>query len=190
MKIIGITGGIGSGKSKVLHYLAAKGFAVYNADVAAKEVMQSAEMQLQLKNIFGTVIFENGTLNRPLLAQMVFTNSELLQKLNQLVHPAVQVHFQDWLDKQKHQKIVFKEAAILIESGAYKACDAVWLITASLSTKVQRVMQRDQLTEQQVLERVKNQWTDEQKAVFATHVISNEDWVTTEKQLLNLLSAY
>lgn len=189
-KIIGLTGGIGSGKTTIANYIVSLGIPVYNADDEAKKIMQLPEIIQFLKEKFGEEIFENNILNRQKLSEIVFNNPEKLLQLNKIVHPAVKEHFNNWLSEHKKFPLVVKETAILFESGSYKYCDSIITITSPLETRIQRVMQRDNTNRENVLSRIKNQWTDEQRIGKSDYTINN----TTVKEaclrvdkILNLL---
>lgn len=182
-KIIGLTGGIGSGKTTVAQMFMELGVPVYIADARAKEVMDLPEIRARLKERFGTSVFEQGTLNRKKLAQIVFSDKEKLQALNEIVHPAVATDFTSWVKQREGHGFVIREAAILFESGSYRDCDKIITVTAPSETKIARVMQRDNATRQQVMNRMENQWTDEQKVAKSDYVIDNADLKATKQQV-------
>ncbi|HEX8576855.1 MAG TPA: dephospho-CoA kinase [Flavobacterium sp.] len=185
-KIIGLTGGIGSGKTTVAKMFMALGVPVYFADDAAKEIMATTEVHEKLRSVFGDAIIENGVLNRKELAKIVFNNTEQLQKLNIIVHPLVQLHFENWLKKHKQSPFIIKEAAILFESGSYRNCDAIITVTAPLEERIRRVSQRDAADKEAVLQRINNQWTDEEKIIKSDYVIQNINLSDTQKQVANI----
>ena len=183
MKIIGLTGGIGSGKSTVLKEFASKGIPCYEADKAAKKLMhQNKELIHAIKETFGEAIYKEGQLDRKKLAAIVFSDKEKLAKLNTLVHPVVTRDFESFISKQ-NAPYVIKEAAILFESGGYKNCDRVILITAPPDIRLERVKKRDKTDEQEVLDKMRNQWEDERKIPLADYVIENTDWQETKRQI-------
>lgn len=189
-KIIGLTGGIGSGKTMVAEYIKSLGIPVYVADDEARRLMNTDKVIEAICAAFGNDVIDNGILNRDKLAQIVFNNPEKLQKLNSIVHPEVKKHFDIWVKKHKNSPFVFKEAAILFESGSYKYCDAVITITAPLETRLQRVINRDKTDRESVLKRMQNQWTDEQRIAKSNYVIHNLSIDATKeqvKEILNLL---
>ncbi len=188
MKIIGITGGIGSGKSKVASFFAAQGYPVYLADQAAKKLMvKHPSLRSKIIDLIGPDAFTaKGHLNRKLIASMAFQDKSILEKLNGIVHPAVREDFERFI-KNQHAALLFKEAAILIESGGYQKCDRVILVTAPEEIRVERVCQRDGLQAEQVYQRIKNQWTDAQKKPYADWEVVNIDWDQTELQLQKIL---
>jgi dephospho-CoA kinase len=186
-KIIGLTGGIGSGKTMVVEYFKSLGIPVFIADEEAKKLMTSHDIINALSNEFGNEILKNGILNREKLAQLVFNNPKKLQKLNGIVHPKVKIHFENWVEKHKNYPFVAKEAAILFESGSYKYCDTIITVTCPLEIRLQRVMKRDKTDRESVLKRIENQWTDEQRIAKSDYVIDNLSVEFTKKQVDEIL---
>lgn len=172
-KIIGLTGGIGSGKTTIANYFQSFGIPVYIADDEARKIMRSSEIIDIIKNTFGEAIFENGILNREKLAKIVFNEPEKLEKLNNIVHPTVKKHFDHWLLQYKKVPYVIYEAAILFESGRYKDCDLIITVTAPVDIRIQRVIERDKTTRELVLKRINAQWTDEKRIFKSDFVIEN-----------------
>ena len=186
-KIIGLTGGIGSGKTTVANYIKSLGFPVYIADEKAKKIMETKNVIELVQNAFGKEVIADGKINRQQLAQLVFNNPDKLQKLNDIVHPIVKQNFNNWVKKHKNQPFVFKEAAILFESGSYKYCDSIITVTAPLETRLQRVIDRDKTNKEQVLDRMKNQWSEEKKIEKSDYVIHNISMEDTKNQVDNIL---
>ena len=186
-KIIGLTGGIGSGKTTIANHFTAAGIPVYIADDEARKIMQSAEIIKEIKDLFGNVIFENGILNREKLAQIVFSNPEKLKLLNSIIHPAVKKHFDNWVLDHKNNSFVIYEAAILFESGSYKNCDKIITVTAPFETRIQRVIQRDKTTREQVLKRMNAQWNDDQRIAKSDFVIENQTPEITKSEVGKIL---
>lgn len=186
-KIIGLTGGIGSGKSTVAGYLQSRGIPVYIADAASKALMDRPEILDQVKQAFGDKIFANGILDRQKLADLVFNDPQKLKQLNAIIHPAVKADFEGWLMKYGKSKIVVKEAAILFESGSYKECDSVITVTAPLEIRIERVMKRDRIDRQKVLERMRNQWSDAERFAKSDYLIENTDFQQTKEQIDEIL---
>ena len=178
---IGITGGIGSGKTTVCRIFELLGIPVFYADVAAKEVMHTDEELMNgIVDAFGVKAFsDEGILNRKYIADLVFNDKKALEMLNALVHPAVFRAFDTWLLKHKDQPYVLKEAALLFESGSYKMCTHSILVKAPEELKIKRVVQRDNITETEVRLRMARQFSDEEKEKMADYIILND-----EKQLL------
>lgn len=172
-KIVGITGGIGSGKSVIGKILTTMGYPVYYSDQAAKELMESdAVIVKELNQLFDHKAYEDGKLNRSYLAQQIFSNPELKSKLNKIVHPRVRKHFNEFVEDQT-SPLVFNEAAILFETGGAKNFDAILLVVADEEVRINRVMERDGITKQEVLNRINNQWSDEKKKALTEFIIYN-----------------
>jgi dephospho-CoA kinase len=172
-KVIGLTGGIGSGKTTMAKYFASKGIPVYIADDEAKKVMSAPAVVQAIATAFGQGILTNGMPDKKKLADVVFNDPEKLQILNSIIHPKVKEHFYEWVQQQKDAIFVIKEAAILFESGSYKDCDKIILVTAPLDVRVKRVMERDNISREKVLERIANQWSDEKKKALSHYIINN-----------------
>ena len=186
-KIIGLTGGIGSGKTTLATYIESLGIPVFIADDEAKKLIQSAEVLREINAVFGEAVFEKGQLNRQELASIVFSNPEKLSQLNGIIHPAVKRQFKIWLDENQSAPFVVYEAAILFESGSYQNCDSIITITTPLEDRIARVMQRDNSSREQVLNRINAQWTDEQRAAKSNFIIENTDPQNAKSQLDEIL---
>jgi dephospho-CoA kinase len=187
MKIIGLTGGIGSGKTTVANHFIGAGIPVYIADDEARKIMQSPEILREIEKIFGSVIFKNEVLNRQKLAEIVFSNSDKLKQLNAIIHPAVKKHFGNWILNYKNSPFVIYETAILFESGSYKDCDKIITVTAPLETRIERVIQRDKTSRENVLKRIKMQWTDDQRLGKSDFVIENINPEITKSEVGKIL---
>ncbi len=188
-KIIGLTGGIGSGKTTVANYFQSKGIPVYISDVEAKKVMAFPEIISQIVAIFGTdILGENDTLNRDKLASIVFNNPDKLKQLNSIVHPAVKKHFEQWVGNNKNFPYLVKEAAILFESGSYKDCDEIITVCAPMETRINRVLERDASTREKVLQRINNQISDDERIAKSQYIITNENFDQTKIQMDNILN--
>ena len=186
-KVIGLTGGIGSGKTTIANYFATMGIPVYIADDAAKKVMQSENIVQQIKTTFGDSIFEKEILNRSKLAEIVFNNADKLAQLNAIVHPAVKSDFELWLQENKKYDYVIYEAAILFESGRYKECDIIITVTAPEEIRIERVVKRDNTTREQVLSRMKMQWNDEKRISLSNFVINNSNLKIAKEEVVKIL---
>lgn len=186
-KIIGLTGGIGSGKTTVAKLLEKEGFPVYYSDEEAKKILQSPEIRIRVIEIFGSQILNDDQIDRKKLANIVFQQPEKLKELNAILHPAVKKHFDEWVAKNVNEPFLVKEAAILFESGAYKYCDFILTIVASEAIRIQRVMERDQCSKEAVVDRMKNQWTDSQRVEKSDFVIENENLEQTQKEISKFL---
>lgn len=183
--LIGITGGIGSGKSLVCHIFNTLGIAVFDADKAAREIMDhEPEVKKTLTGYFGTAVYTvEGRLNRKLLASIIFSNREAMKKVNQLVHPLVHMAFNNWTTRQK-EVYVLHEAAILYESGFHSLMNLNILITAPEELRIRRTMTRDNISREQVLARMRNQWSDEEKSRLADFILINDEEHPLLEQIL------
>jgi dephospho-CoA kinase len=183
MKIIGLTGGIGSGKTTVANMFKDLGVPVYIADDEAKKLTNKSKViKRKLVNLLGEEAFLDGLLNRKFVADIIFKDPELLKKVNSIIHPKVASHFKLWVKKQKGSYCV-KEAAILFENGGYKDCDLTILVTAPMDIRIERVLNRDITTRQAIKERIDNQWTDKEKSKLANIIIENINLKATQKQV-------
>ena len=175
-KIIGLTGGIGSGKTTVAKYFASKGIPVYIADEAAKEIMNTKAVIQQVQALFSeNVILDNSQLNREFIRELVFKDKNKLAQLNSIIHPKVTLDFENWFKKNKDAPFIIKEVAILFETNGQDYCDATILVTAPLETRIQRVLERDKTSKDNILQIIQNQLPEEQKIRLATYVIENEN---------------
>lgn len=171
--IIGITGGIGSGKSTLSALLQKHGYLVYDTDKEARRLQEEYKTLVQqIKSLFGENIYQDGKLNRLTVATQVFNNPELLQKLTALVHPVVKQDFIKWKRNHSGEDLIFIESAVLFEGGFNLLTDKIILVTASEDIRIQRVMNRDGLTREQVLSRIKNQIPDAEKAPKSDLIIN------------------
>lgn len=176
MQKIGITGGIGSGKTTVCRLFEALRVPVYYADDAAKWLMNNDIPLIEaIKNALGSDVYnEQNQLQRAKLAAIIFKSAKDRKKLEKLVHPAVEQHFQQWVAAHKGEPYVLKEAALIFESGSYKRLDKVITVTAPIELRIQRVMQRDNVTAEQVIERIAAQMSDDEKKRMSNFVINND----------------
>ena len=181
--VVGLTGGIGSGKSTIAKEFATLGIAVFNSDEQAKVLIaNNAQVKKRIIAAFGEEAYQNGEYNRTYIAQIVFNNPEKLAILNSIVHPALAKYFKQWTKKQT-SPYVLKEAAILFESGSYKDCDYIITVTAPEEVRIARVMARDHCTEAQVRARMVQQWSDAQRIALSNAVIENVDLESAKEQV-------
>lgn len=173
---VGITGGIGSGKSTVCKVFRLLGIPVFEADSVARLIMNTApQIREQLISSFGSSVYlPDQTINRVFLAGIVFNNPSLLEKLNSIVHPAVRKAFEEWYLIQQ-SPYVLHEAAILFESDFYKMMDKSITVVANEEERIQRVMKRDKTTSELAKQRIRNQWSDAKRIKLADFVISNNE---------------
>lgn len=186
-KIIGLTGGIGSGKTTIANHFREANIPVYIADDEARKIMQSSDIIKEIRKAFGQSIFDDSILNREKLSEIVFNEPEKLQLLNAIIHPAVREHFQAWVLNHQNVPFVIYEAAILFESGSYKNCDSIITVTAPLESRIQRVIQRDKTSREQVVARINAQWNDEQRIIKSDFIIENIDPISTKKKVDEIL---
>ena len=186
---IGITGGIGSGKSTVAKVFEMLGIPVYYADDTAKKLMnEDVFLKKQLIDAFGKEIYQNGVLNRSSLSELVFNNPEKLVQLNGIVHPATIANAEYWM-QQQHSVYAIKEAAILFESGANKYVDKVIGVFAPVQLRISRVMQRDNSTQEEVTARMNKQMEEEKKMKLCDYVIINDEQELIIPQVLKIHEA-
>ncbi|WP_456376226.1 dephospho-CoA kinase [Lutibacter sp.] len=184
--IVGLTGGIGSGKSTVLQLFKELGAEAYIADIEAKQLMNTNnELIKQIKKLLGEKAYKNNTLDRNFIATIVFNNSEKLMALNNLVHPKVGKHFKEFI-KNATAKIIVYESAILFESKSNKMCDFIITVTASFEDKIERIIQRDNVSKQQILDRMKHQLNDTSKIKKSNFVIRNKVLEDTKQQVFTI----
>lgn len=174
MIVVGLTGGIGSGKSTVAKAFQTYGIPVYISDDEAKKLMvTSKEIISDLKHLFGEDAYTNGELNKPFISNKIYNNDELLHKMNAIVHPRVAQHFKAWVSLQK-APYVLKEAAILFESKANKDCDLVITVTLDKATKIKRLLKRDSTSIAKIEAIMDKQWPDDWRIALSDFVIAND----------------
>lgn len=173
-KIIGLTGGIGSGKTTVAKFIENCGFPVYYSDDRAKEIVNdNPELKTKIKELLGDESYdENDLYNRKYVAKKVFENENLLDRLNQIIHPAVRIDFENWVKKQT-KYLIFKETALLFELKLHLECYQSILVTAEDNIRIKRVMDRDLKTYREVQSIMENQMAEKEKIKLADHVIYN-----------------
>lgn len=184
---LGITGGIGSGKSYVAHLLEEKGFQLYDTDREAKRLtLTHPRIREALSTLLGSEVYQaDGTLNKPMLASYLFSSPEHAERINGIIHPCVYEDFQAWAHRQEEAgaKVVMMESAILFESGFQKAVDYVVMVYAPLELRIKRAMQRDSASEVQIRARISAQMDDEEKKRKADYVLYNEEKTPLETQI-------
>jgi dephospho-CoA kinase len=187
---IGITGGIGSGKSTVCRIFQLLDIPVYNADKEAKELMvNDIALKRNIIDLLGSDSYINDVLNKEFIASKVFKNNKLLKKLNSLVHPAVKNDFTKWSKKQRAHYVIY-EAALMIESGTYKLLDKIIVVTAPLEQRIARVCERDKVDKEKVLVRINNQLSQEDMLKYADYMITNDGKMSLISQVLELHLLY
>jgi dephospho-CoA kinase len=184
---VGITGGIGTGKSTVAKILVALGYPVYFSDDRAKWLMENnQQLVVELTRLIGNETYIAGKLNRSFIAKKLFSSPALKEKINALVHPVVRADFKLWVENQT-QSIVFQESALLVETGAVQLFDALIVVTAPLEDRVKRIQKRDGLNTSEIERRFANQFSDEEKIKVADFVLINDERSPLLNQVLTVL---
>ncbi|WP_296383993.1 dephospho-CoA kinase [Winogradskyella sp.] len=182
MIVVGLTGGIGSGKTTISKCFESYRIPVYIADVEAKALMnRSKVIKRKLIKLFGEFAYKDEILNRPFLASKIFTDKELLLKMNAIVHPKVASHFKRWLKKQDSPYII-KEVAIIFENNLEKQYDYIITVVADEDLRIERVMKRDDASKEKIVSIIKNQLPDDEKIKKSDFVITNNDLDTAKSQ--------
>lgn len=189
---IGITGGIGSGKTTVARLLEQMGYPVYFSDERAKWLLQNhGALKKKLIELFGAGAYaDDGALNKKLIAGRIFQDKTLLNKMNKLVHPYVSDDFFSWVERQAKHKYVFKEAAILLEAQTQEQLDIIALVYSPKVLRLQRATARDNSSDAQIIERMNQQWTDKCKMNYIHYAIYNDATHPLEEQVLVLLNFF
>jgi dephospho-CoA kinase len=186
LKNIGLTGGIGSGKSYIAKVFEALDIPVFYADNEAKKILNEPQIIINVSEVLQTNIIDpaTGLANRKKIASIVFNDPEKLKLLNQIIHPAVEQNFIIWCANHAQKKYVIKEAAILFESGSYKKLDGVICVVSPLELRLKRLAVRDNESEAEILKRINNQWSDEQRIALSNWVIHNDEQSPVLSQVL------
>lgn len=186
MRVYGITGGIGSGKSTVAKIFEVLSVPVYYSDERAKEIYHLPEINKKVVDLLGAEAYQSsGVLNKKYISQQIFQNKQLLQQLNEIIHPAVDEDFKEWINKQ-NASFVLKEAAILFETELYKKLNGTILVTSPLNIRIERVCKRDGVSEDEVKKRIENQFSDEKKSALADWIICNDEEKSLIEQSLKI----
>lgn len=186
MKIVGLTGGIGSGKTTVAKEFMALGIPIYIADEEAKNLMRKSKIiKRKLIQLFGDKSYVNNELNKPFIADIIFNDNSYLEKMNAIIHPRVAKHFNKWVLKQKSPYVI-KEVAILFENGGNKQCDYIITVIAPIDLRFRRLLKRDQTTKRKIKAIMKNQWRDEDKVKLSDYVIDNTSLEKAKNQVLKV----
>ena len=187
MKVVGLTGGIGSGKSTLLQWFQKQGIPCFESDAVGRKLLDT-DLREAVTEAFGEQFYlDTGNLDRKAMAEKVFANPTALATLNQIVHPAVAIAFEDFKKQYAKAPLIINEAAILFETGGYKKCDAVILVTAPKSDRIERIIKRDGSSREAVMRRMKNQWEEERKRKLADYVIENSTIKSAQKQAAQIL---
>lgn len=185
---IGITGGIGSGKSTVSQLFELLGIPVYIADTESKRLTESSpKIREELINVFGTELYEGHKLNKSLLASYIFNDKQKLEIVNSIIHPVVFDDFAKWIEKHSDTAIIATESAILFEAGMNQFTDKVIVVYTPVEERIRRTMLRDGLSREKVVERIKSQLSDEEKVTKADFVIYNDESKSLIKQISEII---
>jgi dephospho-CoA kinase len=182
---IGITGGIGSGKSTVCAIFRILGIPVFNADIEARKLYDEPQVKEAIMLAFGDNMYPQGVFDKKAMANIVFQSADKLKQLNELLHPLVQIQFDTWLQQQESPYTI-KEAALLIEAGSYQQLDELILVTCPMNKRIERVMKRDRVSEDEVLARINKQLSEEDKRTLCQYEIINDDRQLLIPQVLQL----
>ncbi len=189
MIILGITGGIGSGKTTVTNIFSLMKVPVYIADIESKRITASSPIvRKKLIELFGEELYNGTELNKSLLASHIFTDSQKMNTVNAIIHPEVEKDFKQWLIKNKNAKVVIHEAAILFESGFNKLVDKIITVYTPLEKRVERTMKRDNSSREEVINRINNQMSDEKKKELSDFVIVNNEKESLIEQVTTILN--
>lgn len=185
--VIGLTGGIGSGKSTVAKLFEVLGVPVYNSDMRAKEMYYKPEVKEQVIKLLGRDAYdEKGKLNPVHVSKIIFSDSGVLQKINSIIHPAVENDFKEFVLQHSKNKFILKESALIFETGLYKKLDKVILVTSPLELRVARVQSRDGITRDEVIKRINHQLPDEEKGPISDFIINNDEKIGLIPQVLEV----
>ena len=186
--VVGLTGGIGSGKTTVANlFTEFNTVAIYNADIEAKKLMNSSLIiKTKIIDLFGETSYQDNQLNRPFIANLVFNDKKKLAALNAIVHPEVNKHFQNFVKLNNKKDYVLYENAILFESKSNLKCDIIISVYAPLNVRIERTMLRDSSSRTAVENRIKNQWLEDKKLLQSNYIIVNLDRNTTKNQVLKI----
>jgi len=186
MIVVGLTGGIGSGKSTIAKVFRALGVPVFESDAEAKHILNREDVVQHISDTFGEWLINSGRVDRAKLAGLVFGDKQELAKLNAIIHPAVRKQFLAWVDVNSNSPYVINEAAILFESGLAEMTRFTINVSAPVEERIKRVIARDALTREEVISRINNQMSDEQRSALSTWTIVNDGLEAVLPQVLQI----
>jgi len=190
MKIIGLTGGIGSGKSTIAKEFKNKFIPVYDSDTRAKKLMNSSvELKSKLIESFGPSTYYNGLINKKYISNLIFNDSSALNKINSIVHPEVFTDFNQWKSRLDNDYIIY-ESALIFESGSYKLNDYNILVISEINQRIERITKRDNIKKDDVLLKINNQWSDQKKIPLADYVLENSSFNENLKKVTALINHF
>ena len=178
MNIVGLTGGMGTGKTSILNLFKKKKINCFNSDFIAKKLMDN-DLKEEIKTLFGSNIYEKGKLNRKKISKIVFNDIKKLNKLNSIVHPAVRKNFRDFIKNNEKDKFIVYETALLFETGFNRECDTIILIISPFKKRIERIMKRDGLLKSEIIRRIDHQLPDKKKVDLSDYIIENDNWKNT-----------
>ena len=183
--IVGVTGGIGSGKSTVVNFFLELGnIAFYHADIEAKNIINSSvKVKTKIEAFFGKEAYKDNVLNRKYISNIVFHNPESLKQLNAIVHPEVKKHFKNFVNQHKNKEYILYENAILFETKSHHTCDFIISVYCDLKTRISRIKNRDNISENAILDRINNQWKEDKKLLQSNYLITNFAQIETKNQV-------
>ena len=188
MKKIGLTGGIGSGKTYVAQILEKMGYPVYYSDTRAKELCNEDPLIIrQLKELLGNDAYKNEKLNKSFISNQIFSSPDLRESINSIIHPVVRNDFDQWLENLSSHSLVFNEAAILFETKSYKRFDETILVYAPLEIKIQRLISRDRVSKEEITAKMNAQWSDAKKMTLTRFHILNDEKTPLLEQIEEVL---
>ena len=188
MKKIGLTGGIGSGKTYVAQILEKMGYPVYYSDTRAKELCNEDPLIIrQLKELLGNDAYKNEKLNKSFISNQIFSSPDLRESINSIIHPVVRNDFDQWLENLSSHSLVFNEAAILFETKSYKRFDETILVYAPLEIKIQRLISRDRVSKEEITAKMNAQWSDAKKMTLTRFHILNDEKTPLLEQIETIL---
>ena len=185
MNIVGLTGGMGTGKTSILNLFKKKNINCFNSDFIAKNLMDN-DLKEEIKTLFGSDIYEKGKLNRKKISKIVFNDIKKLNKLNSIVHPAVRKNFRDFIKKNETDKFIVYETALLFETGFNRECDIIILIISPFKKRIERIMKRDGLLKSEIIRRIDHQLPDKKKVDLSDYIIENDNWKNTLIEFENI----
>ena len=190
MKIIGLTGGIGSGKSTISKEFKSNSIPVYDSDTRAKILMNSSkDLKVKLIEFFGSSTYINGFINKKDISNLIFNDSSVFNKINSIVHPEVFDDFMNWKSRLNNDFAIY-ESALIFESGSYKLNDYNILVISDINKRIERVIKRDNVKKDDVLLKINNQWPDQKKIPLADYVFENSSVNENRKLVLSLINHF